>query len=252
MKNQVYDLKYKSSAVHSTCNASLGTIEMDASGFLGKFKEEKFRGVEIINKLLELKFSTVLDVGAGLCKQAKYLKENEKLVYTCDYGSGHNSIDTMNYDYVGDFNILDIQRKFDVVLCSHILEHQLNTHQFLKKVVSLTEEGGYITIIVPPRKPFLIGGHVSLWNAGLVLYHLILAGVDCSKECYIKQYDYNIGIIVKKSSFNIDSLGITYDGGDIDNFLYKYFPFDAYDGFNGDIMELNWNVNPTEAQSIDS
>lgn len=240
MKNQFYDINYESSAVSNACKATLGTIEMDASGFLGRFKEEEFRGVDIVNKLLTLEFDTVLDVGAGECKQATYLKEKGKTVFTCDYGSGHNSIDVSNYDYVGDFNSLDIPRKFDAVLCSHILEHQLNAHQFLKKAVSLTNEGGYIVVVVPPRKPFLIGGHVSLWNAGLVLYHLIMTGVDCSRECYIKQYDYNIGVIVRKSSFDIDSLDITYDGGDIDNYLYKYFPFEAHDGYNGDILELNW------------
>lgn len=28
--------------------------------------------------------------------------------------------------------------------------------------------------------------------------------------------------------------------GSIDNILKKYFPIQAHDGFNGDIMELNW------------
>ena len=79
-----------------------------------------------------------------------------------------------------------------------------------------------------------------MWNAGLVLYNLILAGVDCSKECYIKQYDYNIGVIVRNVPNNIDSVPITYDGGDITNLLAKYFPFEAFDGANGDIVELNW------------
>ena len=48
---------------------------------------------------------------------------------------------------------------------------------FLKKVHSLLNEGGYLAIIVPPRKPFIVGGHVTIWNAGLVLYNLILASL---------------------------------------------------------------------------
>ena len=106
-----------------------------------------------------------------------------------------------------------------------------------KKIHSLLNEGGYLAIIVPPRKPFIVGGHVTLWNAGLVLYNLILAGFDCSEECYIKQYDYNIGIIIKKKSIDKFPEGLSMDKGDIE-LLNKYFPLDVKHGFNGDIFNL--------------
>ena len=240
MKGQEYKFFYSSSSLISPTKAELGTIEKDSSGFLGLFEKEEFRGKKILDKLLSLNFSNVLDVGAGECKQADYLKDRGKSVYTCDYAKGNNCVESDRYDYVGDFNTMDFDRKFDCVIASHILEHQLNVNVFLKKIVSLTLQDGYIAIMVPPRKPFLIGGHVSIWNAGLVLYNLILAGVDCSRECYIKQYDYNIGIIVRNVPNNIDKLPVTYDGGDITNLLAKFFPFKASDGVNGDIMELNW------------
>lgn len=238
MKNQKYDFLYSSSAVNPT-KATLGSIESDASGFNGLFEEEEFRGKKIIEKLLEKDFQSVLDIGAGKKESANYLKNVGKSVKTNGFCKGINFLD--DYDFAGDFNEISIDQKFDVAICSHVLEHQLNPHNFLNKVVSCVNENGYIVIIVPPRKPFIIGGHVSIWNAGLVLYHLILAGVDCSKECHIKQYDYNIGIIVKNVAIK-DNLknNLSFDGGDIDNILKKYFPIQAHDGFNGDIMELNW------------
>jgi len=243
MKNQKYDFLYTSSVLNKGTKAILGTIENDASGFEGLFSPEVFRGKKIIDKLLTLDFDNALDVGAGECRQAEFLKSHNKKVYTCDYGVGSNSLEKKSYDYIGDFNELVFNKKFDCVLCSHILEHQLNVNLFLKKVVAITEQNGYIVIIVPPRKPFLIGGHVSLWNAGLVLYNLILAGVDCSQECYIKQYDYNIGIIVKNVKNNIENINLTYDGGDITNLLSNFFPpsLESHDGMNGDILELNWS-----------
>lgn len=240
MKNQKYDLLYSSSSNKEKIIARLGTVEMDASGFMGLFEAEEFRGKKIIDKLLTLDFKTVLDIGAGECKQADFLRRFDKKVFTCDYAQGNNSLNRDVYDYVGDFNEMSFERKFDCVLASHVLEHQLNINSFMKKMVSITKESGYIVIVVPPRKPFLIGGHVSMWNAGLVLYHLILAGVDCSKECYIKQYDYNIGIIVKNIKNNIEEIPLTHDGGDIDKLLYPFFPFKSHDGVNGDIFELNW------------
>jgi len=241
MKGQKYNLVYSSSAVDEI-KATLGTIESDASGFDGLHSPEVFRGKKIIDKLLTLNFDTVLDIGAGECKQSEYLKSHNKKVYTCDYGIGIHNVE-QSYDYVGDFNKLIFNKKFDAVLCSHILEHQLNVNLFLKNLVSVTKQNGYIVIIVPPRKPFLIGGHVSLWNAGLVLHNLILAGVDCSQECYIKQYDYNIGIIVKNVKNNIENINLTYDAEDITNLLSGFFPssLKARDGMNGDILELNWD-----------
>jgi SAM-dependent methyltransferase len=238
MKNQKYNFLYRSSSTDSV-KAELGTIEKDASGFNGLFNPERFRGEEIIRKLLSKDFSTVLDIGAGKKEKTNFLSKHGKKVYTNGITKGSNALDF--YDYDGDFNSISFNKKFDVSLCSHVLEHQLNTHEFLENVVSVTKENGYIVIIVPPRKPFIIGGHVSIWNAGLVLYHLVLAGVDCSVECNIKQYDYNIGIIVKNVPIKEDiKSSITFDGGDIDNFLSKYFPVNAHDGFNGDIMEFNW------------
>ena len=121
------------------------------------------------------------------------------------------------------------------------MEHQLNVGLFLNKIKSLLKEGGYLGIVVPPRKPFVVGGHVTLWNAGLVLYNLVLAGFDCSEECYIKQYDYNIGIIIKKKTI-IDMLkNLSMDKGDIE-LLSKYFPLEVKHNFNGDIMEFNFLI----------
>jgi SAM-dependent methyltransferase len=238
LKNQNYDFRYKSSS-NDESDAFLGTIEKDASGFFGLHTKEPFRGKEIIDKLLSLEFKTVIDIGAGYKKQATYLQSHGKDVKTCGYVT--DDFNNLEYDYNGDFNTFNFQgERFDVSLSSHILEHQLNVNNYLKKISRITKNDGYIVIIVPPRKPFIIGGHVSIWNAGLVLYNLVLAGVDCSKECYIKQYDYNIGIIVKNHKFDIDQTGIEYNGGDIDKYLKKYFPFEVHDGFNGDIMEYNW------------
>lgn len=116
------------------------------------------------------------------------------------------------------------------------MEHCLNPNIFLRKIHSLLNENGYLAIIVPPRKPFIVGGHVSIWNSGLLMYHLILAGFDCS-EAQILQYDYNIGIILKKKTIILPK--INYDCGDI-LLLKEFFPIDiTEDSFNGDIMCLN-------------
>ena len=84
-----------------------------------------------------------------------------------------------------------------------------------------------------------------MWNPGILIYNLILAGFDCS-EAMIKTYDYDISVIVKKRQAILPQL--EHDFGDIKK-LKKYFPknirFNSVDGevensFNGNIRELNW------------
>ncbi len=79
--------------------------------------------------------------------------------------------------------------------------------------------------------------NVSRWNTVLVLYNLVLARFDCSEECYIKQYYYNIGIIIKKKTIINMSKNLGMDKGDIE-LLSKYFLLKVKHNFNEDIINL--------------
>lgn len=243
-KKSDYNFEYQLSTTN--CKAELGTIEKDISGLLGSFEKENLRGEKILNKFLELKFDSVLDIGAGELKHTEVFINNGKFVDICDYGNSvyydkriENIENQIRTKYIGDFNTIEFEKKYDAIWCSHILEHQLNVGLFLSKIKSILKKGGYLGIVVPPRKPFVVGGHVTIWNAGLVLYNLVLAGFDCSEECYISQYDYNIGIIIKYKSIEKLPENLSMDKGDIE-LLSKYFPFEVKHNFNGDIMKFNW------------
>lgn len=236
-----YNLTYNSSTTN--CIAELGTIEKDVSGFIGVFEKENLRAEKILNNFLELEMNEILDIGAGGLQHTEVFLNRNKIVDICDYGNSvyydkrqENIESKIRKKYIGDFNKLEFNQTYDAIWCSHILEHQLNVGLFLKKIHSLLKEDGYLAIIVPPRKPFIVGGHVTIWNAGLVLYNLVLAGFDCSKECYIKQYDYNIGIIIRKKTIKEFPENLSMDKGDIE-LLSQYFPFDAKHNYNGDIMD---------------
>ncbi|GAF76880.1 unnamed protein product [marine sediment metagenome] len=108
-----------------------------------------------------------------------------------------------------------------------------------KKINFLLKENGILGIVVPPRKPSIVGGHFTLWNAGLLLYNLVMAGFDCSHYCKILQYDYNIGVIIKKKNIKKYPANLSMDKGDIELLSY-FFPFEVKHNFNGDIMKFNW------------
>ena len=129
--NKNYNLKYTSSSINNKfINAELGTIEKDISGFLGSFDKENLRAEKILNKFLEMKFDSVLDIGAGALQHTQFFLNNGKIVDICDYGNSIyydkriESIESqIQTKYIGDFNEINFNKKYDAIWCSHILEH---------------------------------------------------------------------------------------------------------------------------------
>tara|TARA_B100000424_G_scaffold143170_1_gene108855 strand:+ start:1508 stop:2095 length:588 start_codon:yes stop_codon:yes gene_type:complete len=178
--------------------------------------------------------STIIDIGGGKKQiHANYFRKHGHTVKVNDFFP--------NSDYKGKFIDIEFKEKFDAVWCSHCLEHQLDVNIFLKKIHDITKENGIVGITVPPLKHEIVGGHVSLWNAGLLLYNLVLAGFDCS-ESKIKSYDYNISVILRKRSILLPQL--VFDRGDLvalRNFFPKDLQKDQWGHFDGQIQQLNWD-----------
>lgn len=182
--------------------------------------------------------------------------EDYDFVYAWDVGSGngfHSSImgrhgiesvkidQTPNSDVVGKFPCSDelyLLKKPDLIWSSHCLEHQRNPGAFLDAAYFFLDDDGYLAITVPPMKHSIVGGHVTLWTEGLLIYNLILAGFDCSKA-RVGVYDYNISVIVQKPKEKIDLSKITGGRGDIE-ILSEYFPFNVSHGFDGRFGNINW------------
>ena len=187
-------------------------------------------------------FNTVLDIGSGAGLHSDIFERHGKHVTSVDFGvSIYYQRKTSHREIIkGDYYTYDFSEPFDLIWASHVLEHQPNANLFLKKIHRDLKEGGWLAITVPPLKHEIVGGHVSLWNAGLLMYQLIFAGFSC-RAASIKKYGYNISIVVRKQS--IEQLPqLHYDNGDIDR-LADYFPDGLGEGFDGDINQLNWPPN---------
>lgn len=238
IKNLVGDLK----------DDSIAYFDDSAKYFLGS---DVYSGSEALEYVLKnYDFCTVLDVGCGEGIHSNIFVEHGKKVTALDYGNSFyfkkrkndNSIKLL----IADINKFESDEVYDLVWCSHVLEHQLNPHSFLCKLHSLLKENGILALTVPPLsgQAFVQGGHVSLWNAGVLLYHLVLAGFDCC-DAHIKHYGNNLSVVLKKHSVSVlDELD--YDRGDVRK-LRKYLPANIHyintgddDHFFGDIECLNW------------
>lgn len=200
--------------------------------------------------LKNFRFDSVLDIGCGQGLHSEIFLKNGKAVTAIDYGDSiyfkRRKKDSKISLIVEDINKFESTQQWDCVWCAHVLEHQLNPHNFLKKIHSLIKENGILAITVPPLEELIVGGYVSVWNAGLLLYHLVLAGFDCS-NAHIKKYGYNLSVILEKHSINVLN-NISYDAGDIKK-IRKFLPSEIDfmevenndNHFWGNIECMNWN-----------
>ncbi len=192
------------------------------------------RGGEALERLLALPdVSTVLDVGSGSGEFAELLRQAGKTVETISLSPPA--------DHVCDFMGWDSPKcDFDALWVNHVLEHQPNPNAFLRACKNRLRPGGHLVVTVPPLKGQIVGGHVTLWNAGILLYQLILAGFDCS-HAHVGTYGYNISVIVPNMDFEMPQLA--YDAGDIDR-LAPFFPIPISEGFNGELPNIRWDGKP--------
>jgi SAM-dependent methyltransferase len=215
---------------------------------LPKKENVSFFADEAIYKMLQdYSFQSVLDIGCGDGHHSSIFKANGKDVTSLDYGDSpyFHLNEEKGECIIGDFMGYDFDTKqYDAIWCSHVLEHQLNANLFLKKIHRILKEDGVLAITVPPLKHEIVGGHLSLWNTGLLLYELVLAGFDCS-NAIAKKYGYNISVILEKKTIEVLP-ELVFDAGDIRT-IRKYLPqginfiekrLDVT--FDGDIENIGW------------
>lgn len=189
----------------------------------------------ILRLIEEYDFETVLDIGSGAGEHTRFFRHFGKQVFSVDLAPGA--------DYVGDFNELTLDRQFDVVWCSHVLEHQRNVGAFLEKIyAAIKDDNGILAITVPvhPRQRLLCG-HITNWNTGLLCYNLVLAGFDC-REARALQTSYEVGLIVKKKPAvapEIRQSAAFHTADQLDK-LARFFPFPVGQSANAEVLDVNW------------
>lgn len=177
--------------------------------------------------LQETDLQVVVDIGSGDGYHATAMREAGRQVIAISLRPPA--------DIVADYMETEVG-PVDAIWAAHVLEHMPDVGAFLRKCHQDLRDGGLLVVTVPPLKHAIVGGHVSLWNEGLLLYRLVLAGFDCS-QARVGVYGYNISVMVRKSAITLPALAM--DSGDIER-LAEFFPVPVAQGFDGRLGSIRW------------
>ncbi len=183
------------------------------------------RSAAALQHCISLNPGRVIDVGSGGGAHANRFYANGAVVKCIDFGTSiyarnsnlNSEIDIIHGDFISWENI----EKFDLVWCSHVLEHQRNVGLFIEKLISICEPDGYIAITVPSPHRRLWGGHLTLWTPGLLAYNIVMAGIDLSSATLLYGYREH-SIIFKPKIIQLPD-DIVFDNGDLIK-LSSYLP----------------------------
>src|SRR5712691_6231477 len=211
----------------------------------GAFEEKLYYSHLGFAKILtEYDFDTVLDIGSGSGVCARALRFLGKDLTAVDIVLNHPT--DVTADYLG----ISLDRQFDLVWCSHILEHQRNIGAFLDRVFDDVRDDGIAAITVPSALSPLIIGHANIFTPLHVIYQLVLAGFDC-RDARVKSYDWQFTVIVRKrwNGLPKSNVAATHRPLDAPNYhpdLLKFFPVEVPDNGHvwGEIDSVNWELRP--------
>lgn len=200
-------------------------------------------GPALARLLVSETFDTVLDLGPGWQKRTSLLAEAGKSV-TVLVPSGEVTEPaagvTVQHERIDDDNLAG---PFDCILASHVLQRARDPQRFLCHLHALLPEGGVLALAVPALRFPMVNGDLSIWSAGLLLQHLVLAGFDCREVAILTEGD-EICLVLRKIS--IPAIAEDADLPSLES-LRDHLParldfISEPEGccFNGDIRNLNW------------
>ena len=139
-------------------------------------------------------YNNCLDIGSGDGQHSRILAKAGLKVYQVDKYSETSQ-------YKDDFLKVNFDQKFDVVFCSHVIEHQRNVGLFLDKIFDILSDNGILIISAPKHPPErFVSGHLNCFIFPYFIQHLIHAGFDCNNCKFMSIAGHENSFIVKKSN----------------------------------------------------
>ena len=144
------------------------------------------------------KYKNCLDIGSGAGLHSKIFTDIGLKTTQIDKYSSTSNIKDDFMDYC--FN-----DTFDIIYCSHVIEHQRNIGSFLDKIFDLLTVDGKLLIAVPKHDAnVMIEGHINSFLTPLFIQQLIYAGFDLKNGKYLScGFIENAAIVGRALNFDI-------------------------------------------------
>jgi SAM-dependent methyltransferase len=176
----------------------------------------------LLDEVVKVTGESVLDVGAGSLKHSSFFADRGKAVTAIDlgtsvYASGDEALENSikNIEVVkADFNYFVSDVMFDLVWASHVLEHQGNAAEFIRKCLGHTKESGFLVMVLPFPHREIWGGHLSYWTPGTLAYNLVLAGTSMLESSAFESHGEFV-VIVRKRTIDLSQIYLSFDSGDV-------------------------------------
>ena len=139
------------------------------------------------------KFCNALDIGSNHGNHTEIMR---------NFGLRVEQIDKYNpnAEIHDDFNEYKFNKKYDVIFCSHVVEHQRNIGLFLDKIFDVLSDDGVLIISGPVHEAErFVEGHIASTIFPLFLQSLIYAGFDCKNGKTMMLGGVENSFIVKKA-----------------------------------------------------
>lgn len=145
------------------------------------------------------RYKSCIDIGSGAGVQTEILRTAGMEVFQLDKYSN-------TAEYRVDFLKHDFDRKFDIVFCSHVIEHQRNVGTFLDKIFDILSDDGLLIITAPKHAAeTMIEGHLNCFFLTYFTQHLIHAGFDLKAGKFLSCGGIeNSAIVPKAKNFDLD------------------------------------------------
>jgi len=207
------------------------------------------RAVDLLRLAITTKPKSVLDVGSGLGHHsAAFISSGAERVVGMD--PMFQGVEHENYEHIDEaYESVDLgDEQFDVVFCSHVIEHIPNVQHFLIHLKKWLKPEGYLAIAAPTdRQQRLHIGHLSLWTPAHLMYNLVCAGWDCKDAYWYTSY-LSIGVLLQNKE-TIDLSWRTSLPGE-KTALNKYMPKEVLHN-DGAWWGNNWPVDIEHERASD-
>lgn len=150
------------------------------------------------------KFRRVADIGSGPGHQSFVLKTMGADVTCVDFRKpAYDELRWLSPDHLGELQGLD------AIWSHHCLEHIRDPIGALISWRRALKPSGALFLTVPQFDVAMSSGHITLYNLPLLMYHLAVAGYNCSKNCFIKQGSHLRAFVTRDERYDPEQKVVT-------------------------------------------